>query len=372
LDTFLSPLLLYGACALGGAGVALALPKQKAAPFVFGAILAAAAFGLVMVLLGVASVRAMSGSGDASGGQGAAATARLVWDALPNYHFYIFSAIALGSALRVITHQRPIYSALWFILTIVSSCGLYLILQAEFMAFALVIVYGGAILITYLFVIMLATEAPTEESVEAMNVYDRVSREPVIATFAGFLVLAVLTTMLAGGAKRLELNPAFVATDAPLALMPARVEKVLREAGVMEEGERLARMPSASSRKGEPVDLRTSVAADGRPGGELRIVASDGKTVRVLPLAQWPEELRLSNTERVAMELIERNPASIEIAAVVLLMAMLGAVVLARKKVEMDEMAKAQAAARAREGGELSGGLGSAAAFVPPSVGGNT
>ena len=226
MDTFLSPLLLYGACALGGAGVALALPKQKAAPFVFGAILAAAAFGLVMVLLGVASVRAMSGSGDASGGQGAAATARLVWDALPNYHFYIFSAIALGSALRVITHQRPIYSALWFILTIVSSCGLYLILQAEFMAFALVIVYGGAILITYLFVIMLATEAPTEESVEAMNVYDRVSREPVIATFAGFLVLAVLTTMLAGGAKRLELNPAFVATDAPL--QPHQLKRLAR------------------------------------------------------------------------------------------------------------------------------------------------
>jgi NADH-quinone oxidoreductase subunit J len=370
LDTLISPLVLYGACALGAAGVALALPKQRASPFVFGAILAAAGFGLVMVLLGRASIRALAGGAEGAPEQDV--TAQLVWDALPNYHFYIFSLIALGSALRVITHQRPIYSALWFIVTIISSCGLYLILQAEFMAFALVIVYGGAILITYMFVIMLATEAPTEEAVEAMSVYDRVAREPVVATFAGFLILAVLSTMLAGGSQRIRLDPANVATDQPLALMPQRVERVLREAGAMKEGEKLALITSRLSAKGEHVDLRLRAGDDGKPVGELRIIASDGKTTRVMPVEQWPKDLKLSNTERVAFELIDENPAAIEIAAVVLLMAMLGAIVLARKKVEMDEIAKAQAAARAREGGELSGGLGAAAPFVPPAVGGNT
>ena len=77
---------------------------------------------------------------------------------LPNFNFYIFSFIALGAALRVISHPRPVYAALYFILAILSSCGLYVLLSAEFLAFALVIVYAGAILITYLFVIMLATE----------------------------------------------------------------------------------------------------------------------------------------------------------------------------------------------------------------------
>ena len=62
--------------------------------------------------------------------------------------------LGVGSAIRVITHPHPVYAALYFILTIIAMAGLILLLSAEFMAFAVIIVYAGAILVTYLFVIM--------------------------------------------------------------------------------------------------------------------------------------------------------------------------------------------------------------------------
>ena len=67
------------------------------------------------------------------------------------------------------------------------------------MAFALIIIYAGAILITYLFVIMLATQAPSEEALERLSDYDAASREPMFATIAGFVMLALLTGIMARG-----------------------------------------------------------------------------------------------------------------------------------------------------------------------------
>ncbi len=332
----ISPILLYVACALGAAGVILAMPKRNVAPFIVGAVLAAAALAAVLVGLGK-----MAGAAN-----------------LPNIHFYIFSLIALGSALRVITHQRPIYSALYFILTILSSTGLYLLLQAEFMAFALVIVYAGAILITYMFVIMLATEGPTEQAVEAANVYDRVAREPVVATFAGFILLAVLTTILAGPAGVKTLKPGYSSTGDEIAVMPRRIEGALREAGLVKPDEHVV------------VEARSAAAAKQNYAFGEFVIENAAGARRTITRDQWPtgdHEPKLTNTEGIGMSLIEGNPGAIEMAGVVLLMAMLGSVVLARRKVEMDETAKRMAAEQVRAAHEL----GEEAVFVTPAVGGN-
>ncbi|MBL0871074.1 MAG: NADH-quinone oxidoreductase subunit J [Phycisphaerales bacterium] len=364
--------------------MALALPRPRVSAFVVGAIVAAAALGAVLLGLGLKNP-----------------------GAIPNYHFYIFSVIALGAALRVISHPRPVYAALYFVLTILASCGLYLLLSAEFLAFALVIVYAGAILITYLFVIMLATEGPTADAVEAMNEYDRVSREPVLATIAGFIILGALTTAMAtgvtGGAgkgeAKLTANTALMTADKPLALMPKKIEKVLREAkdadgkALLAKDESLAiasdqvrdklvsenriraeqwvgMMPRTA--KGEPAyAVRTSAAMGaGEAGGGWVVVKNAKGDLRVIPETSWPKGLELTGTEGVAFNLIDGHPGAIEIAGVILLMAMLGAVVLARKKVEMDESAKAEAAARLKQHTDLGVHLGEEAEFVPPSVGG--
>lgn len=318
MEQVVSPILLYGACAAGALGVALALPRDRVSPAIFGAIILAGAFGALVIGLGLAAP-----------------------EQTPNYHFYIFSLIALLGSLRVVTHPRPIYSALYFILTILSSCGLYLILSAEFLAFALIIVYAGAILITYLFVIMLATEGPTAEQVEALSEYDRVAREPVLAAAAAFVLLGAVTTMLIGGATAVKADPRLASGDAKLAYMPDRINDSLRAAKLLKQGEGV----QFNQRLG-----RWAITPQADGSGSLYVADQNGKGTgtRVIPQSQWPVDLRLSNTEGVAFSLIDEHPGAIEIAGVILLMAMLGAVVLARKKVELDEAAKVVAAGHAR------------------------
>jgi NADH-quinone oxidoreductase subunit J len=69
--------------------------------------------------------------------------------------FIIFSAIAAVSAILMITRANPVISALFLILNFASLAGLYLLLNAQFIAVAQVIVYAGAIMVLFLFVIML-------------------------------------------------------------------------------------------------------------------------------------------------------------------------------------------------------------------------
>jgi NADH-quinone oxidoreductase subunit J len=114
-------------------------------------------------------------------------------------YFWIFSAIAVVGAVRVITHEKPVYSALYFVLTVVASAGLFVLLWAEFMAAALILIYAGAILVTYVFVIMLAQQTQVSGSgVEEIGGawYDRESREPVVATAVGFVLMGVLLFLI--------------------------------------------------------------------------------------------------------------------------------------------------------------------------------
>jgi NADH-quinone oxidoreductase subunit J len=309
LDGLISPILLYVGCILGALGVCLALPRRGLSPQIIGVLVGALALGLVLVGMGLKA--------------GAAG--------LPNFNFYLFAIIALGSALRVISHPRPVYAALYFILTILASAGMYVLLSAEFMAFALIIVYAGAILITYLFVIMLATETPTADQVEALSEYDRYSREPVMATLVGFVLVAALTTLIGTGVSQLSLVTE-TQTARSINDLPGRVDAALRSAGLISADETIA------TQGGEPlINLEPNEAGP----GTVTIAYGEGRQ-RVITTNDpgWPQDLKLSNIEGVGFTLLRDHPGSIEIAGVILLMAMLGAVVLAQKKVELDEKAK--------------------------------
>ena len=69
--------------------------------------------------------------------------------------FYVFAAAAIASALLVILARNPVHSVLWLILAFVSSAGLMVLLGAEFVAMLLVIVYVGAVMVLFLFVVMM-------------------------------------------------------------------------------------------------------------------------------------------------------------------------------------------------------------------------
>ena len=69
--------------------------------------------------------------------------------------FYVFAAILIVAALRVVTTRNPVHAALWLVLSFFTAAGIWLLLQAEFLAIALVLVYVGAVMVLFLFVVMM-------------------------------------------------------------------------------------------------------------------------------------------------------------------------------------------------------------------------
>ncbi len=69
--------------------------------------------------------------------------------------FYVFSAVLLLSAFRVITANSPVHSALFLVLSFFSASCIWMLLHAEFLAISLVLVYVGAVMVLFLFVVMM-------------------------------------------------------------------------------------------------------------------------------------------------------------------------------------------------------------------------
>jgi NADH-quinone oxidoreductase subunit J len=74
---------------------------------------------------------------------------------IPAILFYIFAAVLVGAAVGVIAARNPVYSALYLVLAFVQSAALWLLLEAEFLAVVLVLVYVGAVMVLFLFVVMM-------------------------------------------------------------------------------------------------------------------------------------------------------------------------------------------------------------------------
>jgi NADH-quinone oxidoreductase subunit J len=69
--------------------------------------------------------------------------------------FYVFAAILIFAALRVITTRNPVHAAMWLVLCFFTAAAVWLLLKAEFLAIALVLVYVGAVMVLFLFVVMM-------------------------------------------------------------------------------------------------------------------------------------------------------------------------------------------------------------------------
>ena len=104
---------------------------------------------------------------------------------LSSRFFYLFSFASVAGAVLTITSRNPVYSALWFASVVLSTSGLFLLADAQFLAAGTVIVYAGAIIVTFLFVIMLA-------QMEGRAPYDRAARAPGRATLTCFLLFWAL------------------------------------------------------------------------------------------------------------------------------------------------------------------------------------
>src|SRR3954464_1636549 len=105
--------------------------------------------------------------------------------------FYVFAAILVFAGLRVITARNPVHSALWLVLAFFNAAAHWLLLQAEFLAIVLVLVYVGAVMVLFLFVIMML-----DVNYEHLRRHFR-SYLPVGAT-VGILVLVEMALVLVG------------------------------------------------------------------------------------------------------------------------------------------------------------------------------
>ncbi len=97
--------------------------------------------------------------------------------------FYSFSAILLFSAMMVVTVRHPVRAVLFLILTFFTSAGLWMMLEAEFLALTLVLVYVGAVMVLFLFVVMML-------DIELVPITEGFARHLPL----GILVAAVITT----------------------------------------------------------------------------------------------------------------------------------------------------------------------------------
>ena len=188
-------------------------------------------------------------------------------------------------------------------MVLISSAGVFVVAAAEFMAFAMLIIYAGAILVTYVFVLMLASQSADDDDPRSSPLYDRASHEPTWAVAAGFVLLASLLSVMFEPITASQPGP----SDAEL------IAEVLPE-------------------------RRSRVLAERLPDKALPGVTTD----------------RLSNTERVGLDLFMGHPLAIELAGAVLLVSLIGSVQIARTRVPEEEQ-------RMREGGPTSDASGATA-----------
>ena len=69
--------------------------------------------------------------------------------------FYLFAFVAVASAFMVISSRNPVHSVLFLILTFANAAGLFMLTGAEFLAMILLVVYVGAVMVLFLFVVMM-------------------------------------------------------------------------------------------------------------------------------------------------------------------------------------------------------------------------
>lgn len=110
--------------------------------------------------------------------------------------FYLFSFVLIAGALGVITSRNPIYAALFLVLSFVTAAGLWILLFAEFLALTLVLVYVGAVMVLFLFVVMML-------DINFDKLREGFRQNAFVAALVGVVMLAEMAILLSGKAMGL-------------------------------------------------------------------------------------------------------------------------------------------------------------------------
>lgn len=287
---------LIAAVLLGTAGLYFLLPKPRGRSVAAGLFLSLAAAV-------AAGVFVLSTFG------------RPTPDVVGQLLFWLFSVGAVGFGVVLVAQRNPARGAMAFAFVILSTCGLFLLLAAPFLMAATLIIYAGAIVVTFLFVLMLShTGGPSDEN-------DR-TREPLLGSLAGFafagLVLFALylsspASASDGAPRPLPAPPLTDADRADLAAAADALDRAARSADAKDLG-RLAR--EARLRLGEVVGYAPGETpppgADGptRPTVQerLRPARTDARTWQVIEQADRLRDRAKDVSDRLDNNLLGANP----------------------------------------------------------------
>jgi NADH-quinone oxidoreductase subunit J len=106
--------------------------------------------------------------------------------------FYFFAAILVFAALRVVTARNPVHAVLWLVLAFFTAAAHWLTLRAEFLAIVLVLVYVGAVMVLFLFVVMML-------DINFDNLRKQIRSYIPVGATVGALVLVEMALTLVGG-----------------------------------------------------------------------------------------------------------------------------------------------------------------------------
>ncbi len=179
--------------------------------------------------------------------------------------FAILAGVTIFAAAATVVFRSPLYCALWFALSLLGTAGLFMLQGAQFLGVATVVVYAGAILVTFLFVLMLAQP-------EGHAYYDRVSWEGMFAATAGAVIVGFLTMTIVR-----VLNP--------------HVDPELMAAVESFEGEGNVRIEAEDVRRG------------------LLTAHDDGTWTAQIDLNEDAPGLKREDYERLSAHLLDRLPA---------------------------------------------------------------
>jgi NADH-quinone oxidoreductase subunit J len=214
-----------------------------------------------------------------------------------DFFFYVFAAIAVASAGAMIVQRNPVYSALYFALVVLGVCGLFVVKSAAFLAAATIIVYAGAIIVTFLFVIMLAQQSGLAD-------YDRRSREAILGALAGFILLGALLFVI-------EKNFATTASPVELQRVLASARELCAPDRFKRLGREVMRELEVNGRPAETImnqhfdrlpawpDLNTNRDRANKAWNEVKVLLAQDKTVEA--------GAHLAVLETIAGEMDEAN-----------------------------------------------------------------
>ncbi len=111
--------------------------------------------------------------------------------------FYVFSAVLLFAAFRVITARNPVHAALYLVLTFFQASMIWMLLKAEFLSITLVLVYVGAVMVLFLFVVMMM-------DVNVENLRVGFWKHFPLAAIMGVVIALEMAAVLMGGFRMVE------------------------------------------------------------------------------------------------------------------------------------------------------------------------